>query len=318
MQSDIAETIGSIRLLHRQRMFAMGQRQRIDLALGAYLRRALNWSKALPKSERDAIAEHALDLMEAGEAVVRVRNLEGQIKMTGGEKNALRHAMRKASRVTDDPVYVGLASIIETTVAARAPFDRIEDDATKAMEKLAETLPVWLEFGAGVLGFSSRGLGMIVGEAGDLSAYSSYSKLWKRMGLAVIDGRRQGNPGEKASKEDWIAHGYNAVRRSRMCVIADTIVKQGDDYRTLYLARKAYETAKAEQAGKQVVPAAMIKKVGDERFMSLGHVDKRASRYMQKRLLRDLWRAWRRAPNTVPNKALAILPSSPHSQDKAA
>jgi hypothetical protein len=42
-----------------------------------------------------------------------------------------------------------------------------------------------------------------------------------------------------------------------------------------------------------VCPAAKIPAKNKELYRSDGHVHNRAKRYMEKRLIRDLWRAWR-------------------------
>jgi hypothetical protein len=78
-----------------------------------------------------------------------------------------------------------------------------------------------------------------------------------------------------------------------MYVIGDSLLKKQSPYKELYDARKVFEIAKAEAAGKQVVPAAKIPAAKSEQFMSQGHVHRRSQRYTEKRLLRDLWIAWR-------------------------
>jgi len=235
---DLAETIETIRTLHRKRCFAMEQRKRADLALGAFLRTMLGWSKMLPETERKRIA-------------------------------------RAAQAIADGETESEWAELVNTTHGARAPFERIEREALKQMEKLAVTLPAWADFGEGVRGFGAGSLAVIVAEAGDLANYSSEAKLWKRMGLAVIDGVRQGGLTKGASKEDWISHGYSPQRRSRMWNIGDALIKGNRDgaYRTIYLTRKVFEVARDPE-------------------MRPIHAHRRAQRYMEKRLLRHLWRAW--------------------------
>lgn len=167
------------------------------------------------------------------------------------------------------------------------------------MVQQAETLPVasWVE---GVRGFGLLGLAMIVGETGlkhcDAKTpagngnYPTVSKLWKRLGLAVINGECQ----QRKSGADALDHGYSPSRRSVMWTIGDAMVKGGAHYRDVYLTRKAYEQDKAHRAGLTVAPAAYIKKrKHPERYMSEGHVHRRAQRYMEKMLIKDLWVAWR-------------------------
>jgi hypothetical protein len=139
----------------------------------------------------------------------------------------------------------------------------------RQMARLAKQLPVWA-WVESVHGFGAVGLAQIVGEAGDLSKYSNPAKLWKRMGLAVINGESQRRKAGAAALE----HGYNPIRRSIMYCIGDSLIKKQNAYRDLYLDRKQYEMEKLPEGTKL-----------------LWH--RRAQRYMEKRLLRDLWRAWR-------------------------
>jgi len=160
----------------------------------------------------------------------------------------------------------------------------------KSLKKLAETLRVWRIFGKQIHGFGSLSLAAIIGEAGDLSIYSNPAKLWKRMGLALIGNERQRKCVDKEKAEQ---HGYSPRRRSVMFVIGDNIVKGKSAYRTVYDERKLREIEKAKEEGLTVAPAAKIPKGKHAAYRSEGHIHLRAKRYMEKRLLRDLWRAWR-------------------------
>lgn len=289
---DTSVTIEAITGQHRRRVFAMEQRKRADLALGSFLRLALGWSKALPEDERKSISAKAQTLIKLGEEETKA-------------------ARRGKPFSTDDADYLDWRDMIGASISARAPFDAVEKDATKAMERLARELPVW-PWAEGVRGFGPVSLAIIVAEAGDLSSYPEKGHLWKRMGVAVLDGVRQGGLSKTASKDAWIAHGYNRQRRSRMWNIGDALVKGNGDgeYRTAYLARKEYERERAEAAGLTVAPAAKIPKGRAAEFMSDGHIHRRAQRYMEKRLLRDLWQEWRRAVLLMPDRANAALPAA--------
>ncbi len=248
--------IDQIRYWHRQRRYAMEQRKRADLALGSFLRLMLGWRKDLPEKERDAIKKQALTL----------------VKSPGDSE---------------------WADLINASVQSRAPFDAIEAKSLKSMSKLAEALPVWTEFGKDVRGFGAASLAVILAEAGDLTNYPKKGHLWKRLGVAVLDGIRQGGLSKNAGAEAWIEHGYNRERRSMIWNIGDTMLKaqvrkvkdsDGEDtgervslgvYGQAYLDRKAYELARAPD-------------------MPPIQAHRRAQRYMEKRLLRDLWQAWRR------------------------
>ena len=82
----------------------------------------------------------------------------------------------------------------------------------------------------------------------------------------------------------------------RICgTSGQSLVKSNGDgkYRGIYLWRKQREREIAEAKGLTVAPSAKIPKSQSEKYMSHGHIDKRAQRYMEKCLLRDLWQAWR-------------------------
>lgn len=141
----------------------------------------------------------------------------------------------------------------------------------KRMALLAKELPVW-PWAQGVRGFGALGLAQIVGECGDLANYANPGKVWKRMGLALVNGERQGR---RTDPEEALAHGYSPQRRALMYVIADSLMKGNRDgeYRTYYLAEKERQREKLPDA-----PAA--------------HIDNRARRHLAKRLLKHLWQAW--------------------------
>ena len=154
-------------------------------------------------------------------------------------------------------------------VEARDGVEKHRKMVEKRLVKLAKSLPIapWVESARGV-GLAS--LAAIVGEAGDLAAYDNPAKLWKRMGLAVIDGERQ----RRVTGVKALDHGYSPARRSVMWNLGACIVKAGGPLKQIYDARKVYEA---------------------ERVETKMHAHNRAQRYVEKRFLRDLWSQWRRA-----------------------
>ena len=166
----------------------------------------------------------------------------------------------------------------QMVIATRQRFFTIRDvieserkACQKELLKLVKPLPVMAWVGT-VKGLGLPSVAAIIGEAGDLAAYSNPGKLWKRMGLAVIDGKGQG---KRSNAEEALRHGYSPARRSEMHVVGDCLVRAGGPYADLYRERKAYE---AEKEG--------ITKMW---------AHKRALRYIEKRLLRSMWQAWRGA-----------------------
>jgi hypothetical protein len=159
--------------------------------------------------------------------------------------------------------------------------------AKKDMEAQARELPIWDAWAKEVTGLGPCNLACILGESGDLSNYSGPAKLWKRFGLAP--GQRKHRDVEKA-----LEAGYSPSRRAVMHVTGSLglLTKQGT-YHEVYLERKRFELVKAADEGLKVAPAGKIPKGKTAEYRSEGHIHMRALRYMEKRLLRDLWRAWR-------------------------
>ncbi len=323
MQFDLTDTIAQIQSKHRQRMFAMEQRKRADLAMGSFLRVMHGWQRDGDEDVNKAAKATVEALMEAGEAEHAIN------KALEAHANGDAGAARAASKPFTPPDgYAEWGGIILASIKARAPFDAIEAETTKAIEALAQTLPVW-EWAKDVKGLSARFVGTIVAEAGDLSGYPKKGHLWKRMGLAVLDGRRQGGLPKSASAGDWIAHGYNRKRRSHMYVIGDVMVKVGEHYKDVFRQRCAYEYAIALAAGFEVVSSTettietwakrglAVRKVTKAKqnaatMVGAGHLHRRAQRYMEKILLRDLLREWKAAQLgqiIAADKAICSMPN---------
>lgn len=234
--------IAEIRYWHRRQRFWLSLRNRQILALGAFMRVQLGWRPDHP--DRAAIADRVQDLIAAVQK----------------------------GKESDDPLYDEYLPIILTTLECGSPAEEQYKYAIKELESRTRRLPVW-EWAKDVKGLGAKSLGEIIGEAGDLSNYATIPRLWKRLGLAVLDGHRQGNPGKGATAEDWIEEGYRPSRRAVMWVVGGNLMKKRT-YREEYLARRAHtETTHPEWTDK--------------------HRHDDANRYIQKRLLKHLWQAWR-------------------------
>lgn len=229
----------------------------------------------------------------------RVRSQIQQAKLRFGNQMAAMDRLRtgelkgkvKAKREpTADDIAVAIATQGHLAPFV-APLDAQLREQDKEIARLAMELPVWA-FTEAIRGFGALGLGLIVGQTGDLSNYSNPGKLWKRMGLALVGGERQRRV---TDPEKAIAHGYNPRRRSLMHVIGDSLIKQNGRsgegyYRKVYDDRKVY-TAETTHS---------------DWTKAHRHMD--ALRYMEKRLLRHLWQAWKRQAVTCANTA-ALLPA---------
>lgn len=188
----------------------------------------------------------------------------------GGDKKEadaiFQAAYGKGEHLMSDIALAATFPLIE----ARHGVEKHRKAVEKRLAKLAATLPV-AAYVLGVRGVGIASLAAIVGEAGDLSAYSNPAKLWKRMGLAVMpDGGRQRRIGGDAA----IEHGYSPARRSVVWNVGACIVKAGGPLKAVYEARKEYELP---------------------RVATRGHAHNRAQRYLEKRFVRDLWVEWRKA-----------------------
>lgn len=274
---DLANHIATLRELSVQRRAAIKLQVKIDNGIRALVGRACGFRIDLPEKERAAINKRAAGIVKAVEA--------GQFP--------------------DDPVAATLAPFILTAAQGRAPFDALRKQIEKDMTNLSAFMPVY-SFVETISGFGALGLAIIVGEAGDLGQYANPAKLWKRMGLAVIDGKRQGSPGKGATADDWIAHGYNKERRSLIWQINDSMMKHQSQwtdketgeikkpagpYGEIYMAKKADYVARIE-------PTKDLAASDPEKWTPL-RAEKAARRYVEKRLLRDLWRAWRAATRVL-------------------
>lgn len=201
-------------------------------------------------------------------------------------------------QVAADPTHE-LYGFVAPYLLAAEPLEAQRAVYEKALVKAAKRLPVY-EWVKGVKGFGDISFATIVGECGDIGTYKSVSAVWKRLGLAVINGKRQGAPGEGATKEDWIEHGYNKQRRSVSYVAREHVIggmgkwrpamgsslEDATYYQRVYAERARYE---AEKLGLPVTESDK----GKESYKK--HVAMRAHRYVEKRLLKHLYIEWRRA-----------------------
>lgn len=286
-----------LRELHRNRQDLHRAEKSLTLQIKAKCRRLCHneyqkqTGKELTKGQVTPLAERLYRLMLGKKAVDHdlpedqspsVDSQDGD----GGEDRAEREIQ---SHDVDALASIARA-ISEPFITARAILIRERKAYEKRMAKQAEQLPVWETFGK-VRGFGIGCLGAIVGECGDLGNYSSVAKLWKRLGLAVINGERQrcivGT--DDAKKELAKLHGYSPSRRAVIWNVGQTMFKaqsqrvdkntgevkiEAGEYRRVYDERKAYELARAPE-------------------MKPIFAHRRATRYMEKRIVRDLWRAWR-------------------------
>lgn len=191
-------------------------------------------------------------------------------RFTEGDKKEADKVYALISKGADHPASLACAALF----AARVPLEEARKGYEKHLTKLGKQLPI-AHMADSIKGVGHLSIAKIVGECGDLSAYKSVAAVWKRAGLAVINGERQ----RKVAGDAALLHGYSPQRRSTLWNIADPMLKaQGKDenagpYRLLYDVHKAAQV---------------------EKGCSLIHAHNRAMRYMTKALLKDLTLEWRR------------------------
>lgn len=255
-----AANIAALSELQRQRRFCIKSQSRTDRACEAFIARYLGYTPDMPKPEGAAIWKQAAALRRAVEKGGR-----GQARSDG----------------LDGGVLSACSPIILHSAAAREAWDNHRNQTEKQMRKLAAALPVhaWAK---SIAGFGDLGLAIIIGETGDLSNYATKERVWKRLGLAVINGERQQR---KSGAEAAAAHGYNPARRAEIWTISDSMFRHQwasakDDapaapkgpYGTVYAARKAHT----------------VNRDG----WTLGHRENDARRVMMKFFLENLYRVW--------------------------
>lgn len=196
-------------------------------------------------------------------------------RFTAGDKDKAERLWKAITTGTDHPLAATAAQAIAPLRAASEPLEEARHRYELELGRLGKRLPI-AHMADRVKGINHGTLARIVAEVGDFTAYDKgVSGIWKRAGLAVIDGERQR---KKADKEAAIRHGYSPERHAVFWNVSQALLKaQGTadasgPYRRIYDRRKEHEIARA-------VPA------------YIAHA--RATRYMVKRLLRDIWREWR-------------------------
>ncbi|MFC3206831.1 hypothetical protein [Aquamicrobium soli] len=281
----LADIIDEIVNLHRRRQAVIRAKTKVILMMKAEVR-------SLLCRESDFEEDKTTDRKTAYGKTPR--------KLTKAAQKRVDDAIKEALAEIAAGMPVGLvASTIQSYVQSEEMFESQQDAYKKQLVKHAKRLPVY-EWVKGVPGFGDVSFATIVGECGDVGTYKSVSAVWKRLGLAVINGRRQGNPGEGATAQVWIDHGYNRARRSVSYVAREHVIggmgkwrpeygsNLGDAtyYQRVYAERARYEAAKLG------MPIERSDK-GKESYKK--HVAMRAHRYVEKRLLKHLYLEWRRA-----------------------
>lgn len=255
----LSATCDALKALQRKRRFCIVSQSRIDRACEAFIATQLGYTHDMDPAARKAVWAKASTIRKDVEA-----GREGHF---GGDGH-IGHALSACRDI-----------IIQSAVA-RSSWDSLRNVTEKEMKRLAKTLHVypWVK---GITGFGDLGLGIIIGETGDLSIYSTKEKVWKRLGLAVIDGFRQQR---RTNPEEALAHGFNPKRRAEIWTIGDSMFR--------HQIKGATETEKAQAKGPYGACYLWRKARTEGREWTPKHRDNDARRIMTKFLIENLWRVW--------------------------
>ncbi len=169
---------------------------------------------------------------------------------------------------------------------------RMEAEATFLCE--ADNLPI-IRWADTIPGLDTLSLAQLIAECapwiykvrdGELSRRHQESRVWKRLGIGLIQLEGEAPQRQRKAKNKLLAKlmGYNPSRRSVLSVIGENLLMVGGRpankathrYYQMYLTRKEYERANHPE-----LPDA--------------HTHLRAKRYMEKKLVRHMLAEWNKA-----------------------
>lgn len=284
--SPLHPSIPALIALQRHRVFAIRAQQRIDRTCESFIASSIGFSVEMEPAKRKEIFARAARIrrrIEKGASAAAPA-----VKSAPPSKRLAQAISQSNTNVTDDNAVADACSpIILTSLMARSVWDTMRTGAEKEMRRLAEELPVW-KWSVGVKGFGALGVAIIAAEAsgprGDVGSYATKERLWKRLGLAVIEGSRQRRVTDAAAAEQ---HGYNPRRRSEIWTIADSMFRH----------QWAGANEEAGTAPHPVGPYGSVymrrKSHTDGREWTGGRRENDARRVMTKALIEDYWRVWR-------------------------
>jgi hypothetical protein len=268
----LATACDELRALQRQRQFCIVSQSRCDRSCESFIARIIGFDVNADEKARKAVFKRASDLRKAVE-----KGQGGEGLADPGDRE-----LRALSACTP---------IIVSSAAARAGWDTLRLNTEKRMRQLARSLPVhgWVQT---VPGLGDLGLGILIGETGDLAGYATKERVWKRLGLAVIGGVRQSR---RTNAEEAAAHGFSPKRRAEVWTIADSLfraqwrgAREGVPARPIGAYGEVYAARKAHTA--------------DREDWTPGHCDNDARRIMAKFMIENLWRVWNGKPALEPSR----------------
>jgi hypothetical protein len=267
--------------LQRVRLFCIVSQSRCDRSMESALARCLGFDPNATEAERKAVFARAKAIR------VAVENENEFDPLPPGDQRAESLA--------------AFLPLVPISAQARSTWDVHREGAEAEMRRLVITLPVYAWAKEHARGVGEIGLARIVGSAPLIGVYVTPQKLWKRMGVAVIDGERQQ---KKSDADEALIHGYAPTRRAELwSVCSDTMFRhqwrknesvdeEADApgrpigaYGFVYQQRKLHTLSRIAETD-----ALSFK---DKAKWTRSRCDKDARRVMSKEFLRDLWSVWR-------------------------
>lgn len=207
-----------------------------------------------------------------------------------------------------------------------------QEKAAKRMARdIVSLTAIWEEFFENISGVGECLSTSLIAEIGDISRFDTISCLWAYAALIAeyvkakcskghklimssdkhkkcpIFGNKDNEPcggkidiiervkGEAPKRIKGYHYLFNIRLKTISHQVAKQLVKQGDKvFRDIYDKSKTIYRNKAISEGKEIISSELLRTKKDkEKYMTLGHIDNRALRYLSKMFLSYLWEAWR-------------------------
>lgn len=277
VQSTPAEIVAELAALQRTRCFCIQAQSRCDRPMESFIATVMGNRNDAPEKERKAVFARAKVYRLAVEA-----GDEGQ----------------KDSKIQNRAALAAVQPMIRANAMARAIYDDLRKATEREMERLVTLLPVY-PFAQSVRGLGARGLAILIAECCiPIGDYRTISGVWKRLGLAVINGegqRRKTNPDLAA------LHAFSPRRRAQVwAVCSDSLFRaqwRGADEDKGLPARpigpygEIYARRRAATLQRHLDSEALL--ATDPMKWSKGRCHNDARRIMTKQLVIDLYCAWK-------------------------
>jgi hypothetical protein len=284
--------VSQIRRAYRRSLFARKKKSSLDRSLEAFVRvEFCGFSTLDEEKTREEASKKALAMIRACRD-----DIKGKVRVAK-KKSRVHPALiipdLEESQETLDHEHQILREIVRANDMSREPWDVIIKDAEAEMTRLVADLPGF-KFQEATRGFGAIGFAQIVGEAGNLSAYKTPSRLWKRLGYAPYGGlamstwlRPKWRP-RPLEKEEWIENPFKPERYAIMAQIGLYV------WMSQWIGKNKTE----DGVGKPNGPYGEVYQHRREHTATVhpdwtdGHAHLDALRYVMKRLLLHVYRAW--------------------------